>query len=64
MSEAVLQSLAFEFLQDSAEPNGDRHRVFAGHDDGLITINAEETDDVPRERQRTASSPTQRRTPP
>mgnify|MGYP000644401211 CR=1 FL=1 len=44
--------LAFEFLKDSTEPNGDRHRVFTGHDDGLITINAEEADDPSRERAR------------
>jgi hypothetical protein len=53
-SAAPATGLAFEFLKDSTEPNGDRHRVFTGHDDGLITINADEADDVLRERQRTA----------
>jgi hypothetical protein len=44
--------LAFEFLKDSIEPNGDRNRVFTGHDNGLITINIAEADDVQREKQR------------
>jgi hypothetical protein len=44
--------LAFEFLKDSIEPNGDRNRVFTGHDNGLITINIAEADDVQREQQR------------
>jgi hypothetical protein len=48
--------LAFEFLHDSTRPNGDRHRVFTGHDDGLITINVAEADDVQRERQRAAQN--------
>jgi hypothetical protein len=42
--------LAFEFLEDSA--NGDAARVLTGHDNGLITINIAEADDVHRERQR------------
>jgi hypothetical protein len=43
--------LAFEFLQDSAD--GDSTRVLTGHDNGLITINIAEADDVQREKQRT-----------
>src|SRR5580700_4110322 len=43
--------LAFEFLEDSA--NGDAARVLTGHDNGLITINIAEADDVHRETQRT-----------
>ncbi len=43
----------FEFLKDSAEPNGDWSRVLTGHDNGLITINIAEADDVYREQQRT-----------
>jgi hypothetical protein len=42
----------FEFLKDSIQPNGDRKRVLTGHDNGLITINIAEADDVERERQR------------
>ena len=42
----------FEFLKDSAEPNGDLSRVLTGHDNGLITINVDEADDVYREQQR------------
>jgi hypothetical protein len=42
----------FEFLKDSAEPNGDWSRVLTGHDNGLITINVAEADDVYREQQR------------
>jgi hypothetical protein len=44
--------LAFEFLNDSIKPNGDRGRVMTGHDNGLITINVAEADDVYREQQR------------
>jgi hypothetical protein len=44
--------LQFEFLADSTEPNGDCRRVFTGHDNGLITINIAEADDVLREQQR------------
>ena len=43
----------FEFLNDSTRPNGDLARVLTGHNDGLITINVLEADDVYRERQRT-----------
>jgi len=43
--------LAFEFLEDST--NGDASRVLTGHDNGLITVNIAEADDVQREKQRT-----------
>jgi hypothetical protein len=55
-SEANNTGLAFEFLKDSTKPNGDRNRVSTGHDDGLITINVAEADDVQRERQRAAQN--------
>jgi hypothetical protein len=42
--------LSFEFLQDS--PCGDDGRILTGHDNGVITINVAETDDVLREHQR------------
>jgi hypothetical protein len=44
--------VSFEFLKDSTEPNGDSNRVLTGHDNGLITINIAEADDVQRERMR------------
>src|SRR5262249_13497131 len=40
----------FQFLQDS--PSGDGKRIVTGHDNGLITINIAEADDVQREQQR------------
>ncbi|HTV80936.1 MAG TPA: putative zinc-binding peptidase [Steroidobacteraceae bacterium] len=43
----------FEFLSDSARANGDQSRVMTGHDNGVITINVAEADDVYREQQRT-----------
>lgn len=43
--------LAFEFLQDHPQ-GGDASRVLTGHDNGLITLNAGEADDVQREKQR------------
>lgn len=43
--------LAFEFLEDSTD--GDAQRVLTGHDNGLITLNIAEADDVHREKQRT-----------
>src|SRR5450755_3210147 len=43
--------LAFEFLEDSS--NGDAKRVLTGHDNGLITLNIAEADDVHRETERT-----------
>lgn len=42
--------LEFQFLADS--PSGDGGRVLTGHDNGLITINVAEADDVRREQQR------------
>lgn len=44
--------LQFEFLRDSITASGDRARVLTGHDDGVITINVAEADDVYREAQR------------
>jgi hypothetical protein len=44
--------LAFEFLADQTTPNGDKNRVLTGHDNGVITINIAEADDVLRETQR------------
>jgi hypothetical protein len=44
--------LAFEFLADITTSNGDQQRVLTGHDNGLITINIAEADDVLRESQR------------
>jgi hypothetical protein len=52
-SEEAPSGLAFEFLNDTTKPNGDRSRVITGHDNGLITINVAEADDVYREQQRT-----------
>jgi hypothetical protein len=43
--------LAFEFLEDSTD--GDAQRVLTGHDNGLITLNIAEADDVHREKERT-----------
>jgi len=44
--------LEFKFLSDIVGANGDQSRVLTGHDNGLITINVAETDDVYRESQR------------
>ena len=44
--------LEFRFLSDSTSSFGDRGRVLTGHDNGLITINVAEADDVYRETQR------------
>jgi hypothetical protein len=46
------KGLEFRFLSDSVTVNGDRARVLTGHDDGLITINVAEADDVYRETMR------------
>ncbi len=46
------QGLEFKFLSDVVTVNGDRSRVLTGHDNGLITINVAEADDVHREAQR------------
>ena len=50
-SEDARQGLAFEFLEDYSD--GDAKRVLTGHDNGLITLNIAEADDVHRERERT-----------
>jgi hypothetical protein len=49
--EAADSGLAFEFLEDSTQ--GDTQRILTGHDNGLITLNIAEADDVQREQQRT-----------
>jgi len=46
------RGVEFRFLSDSVSANGDRSRILTGHDNGLITINVAETDDVYRETQR------------
>jgi hypothetical protein len=46
------RGLEFQFLEDTVQANGDRSRVLTGHDNGLITINVAEADDVYREAQR------------
>jgi hypothetical protein len=51
-TEETPSGLSFEFLNDTTKPNGDRSRVKTGHDNGLITINVGEADDVYREQQR------------
>ena len=50
--DAPVQGLEFRFLSDTIAINGDRGRVLTGHDNGLITINVAEADDVHREAQR------------
>ena len=50
--DAPEQGLEFRFLSDTIAINGDRGRVLTGHDNGLITINVAEADDVHREAQR------------
>ena len=45
--------LAFDFLSDQVDANGNVTRVLTGHDNGLITINVAEADDAERERRRT-----------
>jgi len=46
------QGVEFQFLTDGVKVNADRSRVLTGHDNGLITINVAEADDVYREAQR------------
>jgi hypothetical protein len=46
------QGLEFQFMGDIVTVNGDRSRVLTGHDNGLITINVAEADDLHRETQR------------
>jgi hypothetical protein len=48
------RGLEFDFLNDVVTVNGDRGRVLTGHDNGLITINVAEADDLHRETQRLA----------
>jgi hypothetical protein len=50
VSEDAERGLAFDFLQ--SPPNGPR--VLTGHDNGLITVNVEEADDVKREQIRSS----------
>src|SRR6202040_3123541 len=49
-SEDPERGLAFEFLADSEDPAAPR--VMTGHDNGVITVNVAEADDVERERRR------------
>ena len=44
--------LEFRFLSDAVSANGDQSRILTGHDNGLITINVAESDDVYRETER------------
>ncbi len=46
------RGLEFRFLSDAINAYGDRSRVLTGHDNGVITINVAESDDVYREHQR------------
>jgi hypothetical protein len=46
------QGLAFDFLSDPAENSPQGPSILTGHDNGLITINIAEADDVERERRR------------
>jgi hypothetical protein len=46
------RGLEFRFLSDAPAVNGDRSRVMTGHDNGVITINVAEADDIYREGQR------------
>jgi hypothetical protein len=50
--EDAQRGLEFRFLADSVTVNGDQSRVLTGHDNGVITINIAEADDVYREAQR------------
>jgi hypothetical protein len=44
--------VAFSFLEDPQGLNGDSGRVLTGHNNGSITINIAEVDDIKREQQR------------
>jgi hypothetical protein len=46
------RGVSFSFLADTQTANGDSQRVLTGHDNGLITINIAEADDLRREQQR------------
>lgn len=45
--------LAFDFLSDQVDADGNVTTVLTGHDNGLITINVAEADDAEREKRRT-----------
>jgi hypothetical protein len=47
-----VHGVSFNFLNDVVSMNGDQSRVLTGHDNGLITINVAEADDLHRESQR------------
>jgi len=47
------EGLAFDFLSDQVDANGNVTPVLTGHDNGLITINVAEADDAEREKRRT-----------
>ncbi|HSK39329.1 MAG TPA: putative zinc-binding peptidase, partial [Arenibaculum sp.] len=51
-SEDAATGLAFDFLADPDTTDGGGPAVMTGHDNGLITINLAEADDVERERRR------------
>jgi len=51
-SEHYPGGLIFHFLADTGESG--KKRVLTGHDDGVVTLNIAEADDVERERMRTA----------
>ena len=48
------RGLAFDFLGDVGSNTGGAAHVLTGHDDGLITLNVAEGDDVEREKRRAA----------
>ena len=48
------RGLAFDFLGDVNSGSGGATQVLTGHDDGLITLNVAEGDDVEREKRRAA----------
>lgn len=51
-SESNPSGLSFRFLADSKKP--DAPRILTGHDDGIVTVNIAEADDLERERMRLA----------
>ena len=46
--------LAFKFLANTLNPNGSETPVLTGHEDGIITLNIAEADDIYREKTRLA----------
>ncbi len=46
--------LAFDFLDDTIDPDGSVRPVLTGHDDGVVTLAIAEADDVRRETRRAA----------